>query len=153
MPLPVTFPLSKKSVAILDNGNEDDQKDDLELTPQLVTVRLCLPCRVDHYKVYREPISRDVIGKYLSKAELKEKYSLGSAQLPAIADRRLQGYQQYYVYSEVAVLEHARVLFGGDIGRQALFSTSGVMAMEESNARIENFRRRRLSIMYGREIA
>ncbi|CAO3568791.1 unnamed protein product [Mortierella alpina] len=151
MPLPVTFPLSK-SVAILDNENRDDKKDDLELTPQLLTVRLCLHCRVGHYKVHREPISRDIIGKYLTKAEIKEKYSLGSAQFPAIADRRLLGHQQYYVYSEVAALEHARVLFGGNVGMQAL-STSASIAMEESKARIENFRRRRLSIILGREIA
>ncbi|KAF9278688.1 hypothetical protein BGZ68_008417 [Mortierella alpina] len=105
--------------------------DQADYYPRPGKIRLCLPCRREHYAVYPEAIPPEVLGRYLPKYPLKEKYFIGEANIKSIKDRRsyeaeTEGgpYRAYddpkgSYYSEQAVLANSRYVYGGDVGIQA----------------------------------
>ncbi|KAF9571770.1 hypothetical protein EC968_000216 [Mortierella alpina] len=104
--------------------------DQIDYYPRPGKIHLCLPCRREHYQVYPEAIPSQILGRYLPKYELKNKYFIGEMNIKSIKDRR--SYQSQpggpsiafedpngSYYSERAVVENARYIYGGDIGIQA----------------------------------
>ncbi|KAF9982137.1 hypothetical protein BGZ75_006484 [Mortierella antarctica] len=107
------------------------KQDQADYYPRPGNVHLCLPCRREHYEVYPEPIPVEVLGRYLPKFPLKNKYFIGEMNIKSIKDRRSYrseepgGPTMAYedpngsYYSERAVLMNARRVYGGDVGIQA----------------------------------
>ncbi|CAO3564334.1 unnamed protein product [Mortierella alpina] len=103
------------------------QPDQADYYPPPGKIHLCLPCRREHYTHYPEAIPPQIVGRYLPKGFLKDKYFVGEANIKSIKDRRsyesspggpiieLDDPNGSY-YSERAVLANARFNFGGDVG-------------------------------------
>lgn len=89
-------------------------------------IRLCLVCCRNHFRIYPELIPFEVQGRYLSKKEIKAKYSPGNKTIESIKDRSCWGEPPFCGAiqaakfgswcSEREALEKARLFFGGDVG-------------------------------------
>ncbi|KAG0255327.1 hypothetical protein BG011_005190 [Mortierella polycephala] len=148
MPLPVEIPDTRGYVPkVLDNSDCEDGE---EKDPW--TVRLCLHCRTEHYQTYREPIPDQVNNNFLTKRVLREKYRLGQKTIQAITQRSHEyGIQGPVVtYSEVAALKQARVMFGGDVGIDAVM-LSFYQSLKLMKFRVFLFNTRRKVLLAGQE--
>ncbi|KAG0247719.1 hypothetical protein BG011_001023, partial [Mortierella polycephala] len=107
LPLPVEFP-AFKSIGPLGSITME--------TPSW-TVRMCLKCRQDHYRVHVEPIPHDILGSYIIKPDARRKYNVGRIMLRHIHDFRYPEPNEttaYRRYPEERVLQMSRLRFGGD---------------------------------------
>ncbi|KAI1298511.1 hypothetical protein EDD11_006777 [Mortierella claussenii] len=91
------------------------------------SVRLCRRCRKNVFAVIHEPIPADVANSFNSKIYTMEIYRLGQKSVKSIKNRRGGGRTSGLPveYSEKEALKLARMMYGGDVGIQASWRTSG----------------------------
>ncbi|KAI7815856.1 hypothetical protein BC939DRAFT_471231 [Gamsiella multidivaricata] len=140
MPLPVVLSNGDGEGG---SGNERERGEGGELW----TVRLCKHCRVMHYEKHPEAIPQELTTKFLTRREIKAQYHLGKSEIKAIKVRS-HGERSMCMpvtYSEAEALKTARVVFGGDVGRQAVpRSLCRPMAKVHHRVYMYNLRRRTL---------